>query len=58
MDIQERMGWKARYNKVVDREENTIRFYQEIFDDQEQLREIHEKYPADMGHRSVKETRE
>lgn len=57
-DIQGRMGWKARYNKIADCAENTIRFYQEILDDRGVLREIHQKYPTDTGHRSVKETQE
>jgi hypothetical protein len=46
-------GWKARYVKKVDKDEDTIEFYQEIYDDKEQLVEIHEKYPVDRGHRKV-----
>lgn len=48
-------GWMARYVKEVDLEEKTIRFYQEIYDDKDRLVEIHEKYPEDKGHRSIKE---
>jgi hypothetical protein len=43
-------GWIARYVKEVDSEEQTTRFYQEIYDDTRQLVEIHEKYPIDKGH--------
>ena len=31
----------------------TVRFWQEIYDDTGKLVEIHEKYPADQGHRKV-----
>lgn len=47
-------GWMARYVKEVDGSEQTVRFYQEIFDDRMQLIEIHEKYPVDKGHICVK----
>ncbi len=43
-------GWKARYVKEVDASEQTIRFYQEIYDEEGHLVEIHEKYPVDKGH--------
>jgi hypothetical protein len=46
-------GWMARYVKEVDVQERTIRFLQEVYDDNRQLVEIHEKYPADKGHRRV-----
>jgi len=36
--------------KLVDSEERTIRFWQEIFDESGNLVEIHEKYPVDRGH--------
>jgi len=36
--------------KLVDREENTIRFWQEIFDQDGVLVEVHQKYPIDLGH--------
>ena len=49
-EVQGRWGWKARYVKEVDGEENTLAFRQEIYDDQDVLREIHEKYPIDKGH--------
>ena len=42
------------YVKVVDEEEKTLRFYQEIYNDQGELVEIHEKYPQDKGHQPVR----
>ena len=45
-------GWKARYMKEVDEKENTVRFWQEIYDERGLLVEIHEKYPEDKGHRT------
>ena len=38
---------------TVATEELTVRFYQEVFDGEGRLREIHEKYPVDLGHRQV-----
>jgi len=43
----------AAYCKEVDRQENTVRFWQEIFDETGRLREIHEKFPVDRGHQNV-----
>ena len=48
--IQGRHGWFALYYKEVDQAETTTRFWQEIRDEQGNLREIHEKYPVDKGH--------
>ena len=53
LEIEGRHGWRARYLKEVDAEENTLRFWQEIYDDQGRLVEIHEKYPEDTGHRGM-----
>jgi len=39
--------------KEVDKEESTVRFYQEVFDADGRLREVHDKYPVDLGHRKV-----
>lgn len=47
------MRWKARYLKEVDREEITLKFWQEVYDRNNILREIHEKYPVDKGHKKV-----
>ena len=55
LEIQGKRGWKARYVKEVDALEETIKFYQEIFDGNGSLIEIHEKFPLDKGHRKLKE---
>jgi hypothetical protein len=46
---------KCRYVKIVDQNENTVSFTQEIYDDAGSLIEIHQKYPADTGHRYLTE---
>jgi hypothetical protein len=48
-----RYGWQARYLKEVDADENTVRFWQEIYDETGNLVEIHEKFPVDRDHRKV-----
>ncbi len=53
LDVPGRQGWLARYFKEVDVEETTLHFWQEIYDDQGRLVEIHEKFPVDKGHRRV-----
>jgi hypothetical protein len=53
LDVLGRMGWRARYLKEVDDQEATTRFWQEIYDDQGELVEIHQKYPADTGHQKA-----
>lgn len=53
LDVPGRLGWLARYCKEVDANEATLRFWQEIYDDQGRLVEIHEKYPVDKGHQKV-----
>jgi len=52
-DVLGRSGWRARYVKEVDASEVTVRFYQEIYDEKDQLVEVHDKYPVDLGHRKV-----
>ena len=52
--VHGRHGWMARYVKEVDPEENTTRFFQEIYDDRGRLVEIREKYPTDTGHLIVR----
>lgn len=47
-------GW-CRYVKIVDRDEDTISFVQEVFDDDGKLIESHQKYPVDTGHRHLEE---
>lgn len=46
-------GWKAKYVKIVDSYENTSKFFQEIYNNFDELVEIHEKYPIDKGHKEV-----
>lgn len=53
IDVPGRSGWLARYLKEVDAKETTVRFWQEIYDDQGKLVETHEKYPVDNGHQKV-----
>ena len=53
LEIVGRHGWKARYVKEVDAGENTLSFFQEIYDESGQIVEIHEKYPVDKGHTKV-----
>ena len=54
-DVEGRRGWWARYVKEVDASEATVRFWQEVYDSDGRLVEIHEKYPEDTGHRIIKE---
>ena len=49
-EIEGRFGWKAKYLKQVNKDEITIRFWQEIYNNLGILVEIHEKYPIDKGH--------
>ena len=37
----------------MDKNEETVKFYQEIYDPEGNLIEIHEKFPVDLGHRKV-----
>ncbi len=41
--------------KEVDDMEKTLRFYQEIYNSDGVLIEIHQKYPEDRGHRKVRD---
>ncbi len=49
-EVAGKLGWKAKYLKEVNNEEVTIRFWQEVYDDNNILKEVHEKYPIDKGH--------
>ena len=53
LDVPGHQGWRARYLKEVDPAERTLRFWQEIYNEQGHLVEIHEKYPVDRGHRKA-----
>jgi hypothetical protein len=55
LEVKGRHGWKARYVKEVDAMEETVKFYQEIYDNKGNLIEVHEKFPVDSGHRKTKE---
>ena len=57
-DVPGRKGWSARYVKEVDSNENTLYFYQEIYDNLGQLVEVHRKYPIDHGHKKVSEVKD
>jgi hypothetical protein len=57
LDIPGKMLWRARYLKEVDAHEQTIRFWQEIYDAGGFLVEVHEKYPIDLGHKQITEPR-
>ena len=50
-DVPSRHGGLARYFKAVDADENTIRFWQEIYDQEGRIIGVHEKFPLDKGHR-------
>lgn len=51
LDVKGRHGWRARYVKIVDGNEVSVKFFQEIYDENDVLVEIHEKYAVDKGHR-------
>jgi hypothetical protein len=53
LDVLGRLGWRARYLKEVDAQETTLRFWQEIYDEQGKLVEVHEKCPVDKGHQKA-----
>jgi hypothetical protein len=44
----------CRYVKTVDENETTLSFIQQVYDDDGNLIEIHQKYPADTGHQTFK----
>jgi hypothetical protein len=43
----------ARYVKVVDTDEMTLSIVQEIYDNDDRLMAVHQKYPEDTGHQEV-----
>jgi hypothetical protein len=53
IDVEGRQGWRARYLEEVDAAELTLRFWQEIYDEQGRLAEVHHKFPVDEGHRKA-----
>jgi hypothetical protein len=48
-----RAGGRARYVKEVDAGEQTVRFAQEIYDQDGRLITVHEKFPVDLGHKQL-----
>jgi hypothetical protein len=46
-------SWYAIYFKEVDAEEVIVKFWQEIYDENGALVEIHHKYPKDLGHQKL-----
>ncbi len=52
-EITGRLGWTSKYLKETDGEENTLKFWQEIYDENKNLKEVHEKYPIDKGHKKI-----
>ena len=55
LEVPGKMGWRARYLKEVNANEQTVRFWQEIYDAEGSLVEVHQKYPIDLGHKPTKE---
>ena len=54
LDVKGRSGWRARYVKIVDKNEKNVLFFQEIYNEHGELVEIHEKFPLDRGHQKMK----
>ena len=52
LEVKGKHGWKARYIKEVNGNEETVKFFQEVYGS---LIEVHEKFPLDKGHRKTKE---
>ncbi|OPX91651.1 MAG: hypothetical protein A4E52_00423 [Pelotomaculum sp. PtaB.Bin013] len=52
-EIKGKYGWFARYIKDVDYLELTVKFCQEIYDQNGNLVEINVKYPEDKGHKKI-----
>jgi len=52
--VQGQQGWYALYIKDTDANENTLSLRQEIYNEKNELIEIHHKYPVDTGHQKLK----
>lgn len=52
-DLPGRAGGTAKYCKEVDAGENTVRFWQEIYDSAGRLTARHKIFPVDSGHQPV-----
>ena len=51
-EIPGKCGWFSKYLKETDKDEIALRFWQEIYEEKHNLREIYEKYPVDNGHKN------
>jgi len=54
LEVLGKSGWKAKYVKIVDINEETLKFFQAIYNEEGELVEIHEKFPIDKGHSKFK----
>ncbi|MBI2502561.1 MAG: hypothetical protein HYW07_04935 [Candidatus Latescibacteria bacterium] len=54
-EVSGRRGWKARYIKEVNAQEETVSFYQEIYNAEGKLVEVHRKFPMDTGHQRTEQ---
>ncbi len=52
-DRQGYLGYQ-RMVKIVDKDENTVQVVQEIYNEQNELVERHQKFPEDTGHQILK----
>ncbi len=52
-ELKGKFGWRAEYIKIVDKNENTLEFKQNIYNESGKLVEVHEKYPVDKGHKKL-----
>jgi hypothetical protein len=52
--VEGQYGWYALYVKQVDYNEKIIPLLQEIYNEQMELVEMHEKFPIDKGHQKIK----
>ena len=55
LEVKGKHGWKARYIKEVNGNEETVNFFQGVYDANGRLIEVHEKFPLDKWHRKIKE---
>ena len=53
LEVKGKHGWRARYLKEVDAMEETVKFYQEIYNENGNLTEVHEKFPVNKDRRKV-----
>ncbi len=53
-DVKGKVSGFARYIKEVNCEEETVSFIQEIYNNEGELTDRHEKYPIDKGHQKLK----